>query len=617
MILLSYLTYILPVLAAAFCITAARRWMPLFSDGRLPSGPDGGAARPRFSFESRNGRITGLDAVLCIVISVCYAATAFAGLGDTSAPQSWCRFTARGQYALVDLGEEVDIGMIRYYTGIHTGEYRLQFSDDGKSWRDVGTIEQQYNDLLKWQDFSPAAEGVEDASARYIRLTASAELNLGEIAIYDTDNVMLDAAGFSFDEGTAPLFDEQGTVPLRPGYMNSSYFDEIYHARTALEHIENVYPYEITHPPLGKLIIGLGIRLFGMTPFGWRFMGTLFGVLMLPILYVFLKRMTRSSAIAGCGTVIFAFDFMHFVQTRIATIDTYSVFFILLMYLFMWRFVSTGRWRHLALSGVFFGLGAASKWTCIYAGAGLAVIWLAYWITQGRKPRFAARFFGNCAFCLVFFVAAPLAIYYASYYFYGTASGLDGGIGMYFTRDYFDIVWDNQIYMWEYHSDLVSTHPYASRWYQWLVDARPILYYLEYFEDGSTKSAFGAFMNPVFCWTGLIAVIANALLMIKERDGRSAFIVIGYLAQLLPWVLVTRLTFAYHYFPSEVFLVLALGNVWARLREYAQPHWRRNMYAVTGVCAGLIVAFYPVLTGLRAPLWYTRGFLKWFPSWPF
>ncbi len=34
--------------------------------------------------------------------------------------------------------------------------------------------------------------------------------------------------------------------------MNSSYFDEIYHARTALEHIENVYPYEITHPPLGK-----------------------------------------------------------------------------------------------------------------------------------------------------------------------------------------------------------------------------------------------------------------------------------------------------------------------------------------------------------------------------
>lgn len=615
---MSWLTYILPALAVVFCIMIARRWMPAFSDAHLPSDPGTGRVlRPRFTFESRSGRLTRLDAAMCLIITVCYAVTAFTGLGDMTAPQSWCRFESRGQYAVVDLGEEREIGMIRYYTGLYTGEYEMQFSSDGEDWRDAGELTQEYNQLFKWIDYSPASEGVEDTTARYIRLVASAELSLGEIAVYDPDGNMYDAGEFDYDSGCAPLFDEQDTVPVRPSYMNSSYFDEIYHARTALEHIENVNPYEITHPPLGKLIIGIGIQLFGMTPFGWRFMGTLFGVLMLPILYVLLKRMTRSSAIAGCGTVIFAFDFMHFVQTRIATIDTYAVFFILLMYLFMWRFVSGGKWRYLALSGIFFGLGAASKWTCIYAGGGLAVIWLVYWITQGRKPHFARRFFANCAFCIVFFIAIPLAIYYASYYFYGTAKGLDGGIGMYFTKDYFKIVWDNQVYMWEYHSDLVSTHPYSSRWYQWLVDARPILYYLEYFPDGTTKSAFGAFMNPVFCWTGLLAIIANVLFIVKDRDGRAAFIVIGYLAQLLPWVLVTRLTFAYHYFPSEVFMLLALANVWAKLRDLAVPWWRRNMYAVTGVCAGLFVAFYPVLTGLRCALWYTRGFLKWFPSWPF
>ena len=612
---MSWLTYILPVLAAAFVILLAQRWMPVFASERLPDG----AARERapFGFEARSGRLSRLDAVLCLAITALYAVTAFVGLGDMSAPQSWCRFTERGQYALVDLGGETGLGMIRYYPGLHTGEYRLELSSDGESWRDAGSLSQEYNDLFKWLDYSLAVEGVADTSARYVRITASAELDLGEIAFYDAEGNMLDASGFGYDAGCAALFDEQDAVPERPGYMNSTYFDEIYHARTALEHIENVYPYEITHPPLGKEIIGLGIRLFGMTPFGWRFMGTLFGVLMLPILYVFLKRMTRSSAIAGCATVIFAFDFMHFVQTRIATIDTYSVFFILLMYLFMWRFVSGGKWRYLALSGVFFGLGAASKWTCIYAGAGLAVIWLVYWITQARKPRFAARFIANCGFCLVFFVAVPLVIYYVSYYHYGTARGLEGGAGMFFTRDYFDIVWDNQVYMWEYHSDLVSTHPYASRWYQWLVDARPILYYLEYFEDGTTKSAFGAFMNPLFCWAGLIAIFANALFIFKDRDGKAAFIVIGYLAQLLPWVLVTRLTFAYHYFPSEVFLILALANVWSRLREAALPYWRRNMYALTGASAALFAAFYPVLTGLRTPIWYTRSLLKWFPSWPF
>ena len=614
---MSYLTYIFPVLAAFFVIMVARRWMPAFADSRLPADPETGRAeKPRFGFESREGRLVKLDALLCLIITVCYAVVVLTGLGDTTAPQSWCRFTERGRYALIDLGEEYDIGIVRYYTGLHTGRYEMQFSTDGTTWWDAGTLEQEYADLFKWQDFFPASEGVEETTTRYIRLVASAELSLGELAIYDSEGAQLDASGFEYDAGCTPLFDEQDTVPVRPSYMNSSYFDEIYHARTALEHIENVYPYEITHPPLGKEIIGIGIRLFGMTPFGWRFMGTLFGALMLPILYVFLKRMTRSSAISACGTIIFAFDFMHFVQTRIATIDTYSVFFILLMYLFMWRFVSGGKWRYLALSGIFFGLGAASKWTCIYAGGGLAVIWLVYWITQVKKPGFAKRFIGNCAFCLLFFVAIPAAIYYVSYYHYGTASGLDGGVGMFFTRDYFDVVWDNQVYMWEYHSDLVSTHPYSSRWYQWLVDARPILYYLEYFDDG-TKMAFGAFLNPVFCWAGLLAMIANGIFAVKDRDGKSAFIVIGYLAQLLPWVLVTRLTFAYHYFPSSVFMLLALCHVWERLKQQGIFRWQRSMYAVTGVCAGLFVAYYPVLTGLRTAVWYTRGFLRWFPSWPF
>ena len=614
---MSYLTYIFPVLAAFFVIMVARRWMPAFADSSLPADPETGrAAKPGFGFESREGRLVKLDALLCLIITVCYAVVAFTGLGDTTAPQSWCRFTERGRYALIDLGEEYDIGIVRYYTGLHTGRYEMQFSTDGTTWWDAGTLEQEYADLFKWQDFFPASEGVEETTTRYIRLVASAELSLGELAIYDSEGTQLDASGFEYDAGCTPLFDEQDTVPVRPSYMNSSYFDEIYHARTALEHIENVYPYEITHPPLGKEIIGIGIRLFGMTPFGWRFMGTLFGGLMLPILYVFLKRMTRSSAISACGTIIFALDFMHFVQTRIATIDTYSVFFILLMYLFMWRFVSGGKWRYLALSGIFFGLGAASKWTCIYAGGGLAVIWLVYWITQVKKPGFAKRFIGNCTFCLLFFVAIPAAVYYVSYYHYGTASGLDGGVGMFFTRDYFDVVWDNQVYMWEYHSDLVSTHPYSSRWYQWLVDARPILYYLEYFDDG-TKMAFGAFLNPVFCWAGLLAMIANGIFAVKDRDGKSAFIVIGYLAQLLPWVLVTRLTFAYHYFPSSVFMLLALCHVWERLKQQGIFRWQRNMYAVTGVCAGLFVAYYPVLTGLRTAIWYTRGFLRWFPSWPF
>ena len=73
------------------------------------------------------------------------------------------------------------------------------------------------------------------------------------------------------------LADEQEQVPLYFGYETSAYLDEIYHARTAYEHLLNLEPYENTHPPLGKYLISLGIRLFGMNPFGWRCVGTLSG----------------------------------------------------------------------------------------------------------------------------------------------------------------------------------------------------------------------------------------------------------------------------------------------------------------------------------------------------
>lgn len=331
---------------------------------------------------------------------------------------------------------------------------------------------------------------------------------------------------------------------------------------------------------------------------------------MLPVLYALLKRMFGSTDICACATAIFAFDFMHFSQTRLATIDTYAVFFILLMYLFMYMYITGGRKRDLALSGLFFGIGAACKWTCFYAGAGLAVIWLVHWLRNFEVK----AFFKNCAFCVVFFIIIPAAIYYMSYYPYGRASGMHG-VGMYFTSDYANLVLDNQKFMFSYHSGVHTEHPYSSRWWQWVIDERPILYYLKYFEDG-TRSSFGAFLNPVLCWAGLIAMALCAVFAIKRRDDVSLFIVIGYLAQLLPWVFITRTTFEYHYFPSSVFLVLALARMF-RLMKDSTKGWKLNVYGLTGLACALFVVFYPVLSGLRVNAQLASNLLKWLPSWPF
>ena len=71
-----------------------------------------------------------------------------------------------------------------------------------------------------------------------------------------------------------------------------------------------------------------------------------------------------------------------------------------------------------------------------------------------------------------------------------------------------------------------------------------------------------------------------------------------YAALYLPWALISRATFIYHYFAAMIFALLALGLALQRLLE------RRPLLG-SGVCAGAVVLaaglfafFFPVLSGL-------------------
>ncbi len=624
--MLSDLTIIFPLAVALFALLWCCRWAVIHRRAVPRPGPaaeDGPVDAPA----PADRRFTRLDWLLMGGLTVVYAVIAFIGLGDTTAPQTFLRFQGDGNYAQVELRQPQTVTGVRYWSGLVTADYLLQFSADGEDWviqaKEDGTsgMTQQYTQLFRWND---AVLNADNGPVRYVRIVAGAEQYLGEVVIYGQDGTPIPAEELIVPEDCQALFDEQDTVPAAYSFMNGTYFDEIYHARTALEMIENIWPYEITHPPLGKAIIGLGIRLFGMTPFGWRFMGTLCGVLMLPLLYLLLKRMFGYAVVAGAGSAVFAFDFMHFVQTRIATIDVYAVFFTILMYLFMYFWLTEPEERPrrrllwLALSGASFGLGAASKWVCIYAGAGLAVIWAVYWIVRFVREKKAAldAFLLNVGWCLLLFVAVPCLIYYVSYWSYAPSQGIDGPWRL-FRKEYLQLVLDNQSYMWNYHSDLVATHPYSSWWYQWLADVRPILYYLSSEAGGTWSTRFGAFNNPLVSWGGLAAVAGMGWLAVRDRDERAVFILIGYLANLLPWVLVTRLTFAYHYFPCTVFLVLAIAYIFADLRRHDE-NWAGAIGSFTGLAVLLFGIFYPVLAGVPYTGAYGQVFLKWFKdTWPF
>ena len=574
----------------------------------------------KFSFTAPLHPMEKKDALPLLLLTAVYALTAFWNLGGTSNPQSFLTMKNKDTVTF-STSETVTLSRVSYYCGLWTGSYVLECSADGVNWESVD-LNQPYSRLFYWQNAPLPDE--QPLQGRYFQLTASghkAQIELGELALFDQNGTLVSVQA---DDTAAALFDEQDTVPKALHWSNCAYFDEVYHVRTAYEHIRGVDPYEVTHPPLGKLIIGLGIRLFGLNPFGWRFMGTLCGVLMVPLLYIFLKNMFGKTAIALCGAALFSFDFMHLAQTRIATIDSYGVFFILAMYFFLYRYLALPAGTPLRrcmvplfFCGLMFGLGVSSKWIVLYGGAGMAILYFfalfwkcREWPADENAPSRGLWVFGNILFCIFAFVLVPAVIYVLSYIPYAKADGVTDLKGL------LEIVWDNQSFMLTYHQGVSDEHPYSSRWYQWLLNIRPILYYMVNEDTVGYTTRFASFNNPLVTWGGLAALITVAVQTVRRTCGKGLFILLGALSQFIPWVIIGRTTFAYHYFPTVVFLCIAFAYVMNDLAESGR-RWKPAVCAVTGTAAGLYALFYPALIGYRVPVWFMKSFIKWLPTWPF
>jgi len=360
----------------------------------------------------------------------------------------------------------------------------------------------------------------------------------------------------------------------------------------------------------------------------------LFGILMLPFLYLFGKRITRSTPAAALSCFLFAFDFMHFTQTRIATIDVYITFFVILMYYFMYQYCTLSfydrplkqTWIPLGACGIIMGLGVACKWTGAYAGVGLALLFFGCLVQRYREYLYAAsvptgstdgishreilnRFRPytqkTLLFCVVFFVAIPFVIYLLSYIPFKDGSGNGLLVRML----------ENQSDMLSYHGDLDSTHPYASSWEKWPIMVRPVWYYAGTVSE-TLREGISAFGNPLVWWVGIPAFLYTLYLAIRKKEGTAAFLAVAYLAQYLPWIFVSRITFMYHYFPSVPFVVLmivySLHNILKKLpgRRYLLC---LGIYAVAAFC--LFLLFYPVLSGQPVEAEFAKRYLKWFSTW--
>ncbi|EJW98693.1 glycosyl transferase family 39 [gut metagenome] len=230
-------------------------------------------------------------------------------LGDFRAPQN--PMDAIGVQKSEQIVLEQPADSLWVYTGVTWDGWAVLTDQSGT---ELARVDLDTQDAFKWKQ------------------VAVTSLEPGSYTLTLSNNQLQEAAFFTADGNLAvassngALLDEQLQVPENFSYRNSTYFDEIYHGRTAYEHLHGMPVYETTHPPLGKVFIMLGIAIFGMTGFGWRISGALFGVALVPVLYLFVRRLTRSRFGAGVAAILCALDGMRFAQSRISTIDIYGTF---------------------------------------------------------------------------------------------------------------------------------------------------------------------------------------------------------------------------------------------------------------------------------------------------
>ncbi len=571
-------------------------------------------------FSPHSDRLTRADWLCMLTLTLLFALMAFFRIGNTYAPQSAYTALAENPDIVLDFGDYIGISSVSLYLNCQAKRHFTlsAYNEVTREW-ELFNENAEASSVFTWNKLNV------NYNLRYLGLVAlESDTVLNELVAVTTEgDVILPVNAGEYPE----LFDEQDMFPKYVTYMDGTMFDEVYHGRTAYEILHGLPVYETTHPYFGKTLISLGIALFGMTPFGMRFMSAIFGILIIPLIYLFAKRLFKNTFCATATAFLLVFDCMHFTLSRIATLDIFAAFFILLMYYFMYRYIekdtayrqskttstavsSTSPMRGklpprqvllpLALCGVSMGLGIATKWTGVYAGAGLALIFLLHTIRHNPGGQMLRLFF----FCCIFFILIPLGLY--------TLSFLPAGTYTEYSNLLEKAIRCTQN-MFRYHSNLTNKHYYGSPFYEWPVIWMPLLAASN--TVGAAKTSAVNYMgNPAIWWPGMLCCLYVLFRWIFRRDRQAGFLSIAYLAQYIPWMLVPRLTFIYHYFPASIMMLLCMGYTISRILCKFQEKGRAAIVGYLTVAACFFLLFYPVVSGY--PFYTEWGLhLRWLKDW--
>ncbi len=266
-------------------------------------------------------------------------------------------------------------------------------------------------------------------------------------------------------------------------------FDEVHFVGQA-RHYLRAETFLDPHPPLAKVLIALGIKLFGDVPWAWRLGVATMGTILSGVTYLLGRRMFRSRMAAALAASFVLSDGFFLVDSRIAVIDIVYLTFAAISYLLMFRFIQNPDWRDrrrtLVFLGISLGLCLGSKLYVPAITFMLVTGFIAYTLARPERPpakaigssvrdrRVAGAVLMMGSIAAIFYLACFLPHYYLGWW---------GGIADLF-HYYKDVIWYEK-------SVSTATHPYQSPWWSWPLMLRPVAYW-QNFPDLGTSRPSGA-----------------------------------------------------------------------------------------------------------------------------
>jgi dolichyl-phosphate-mannose--protein O-mannosyl transferase len=338
------------------------------------------------------------------------------------------------------------------------------------------------------------------------------------------------------------------------------------------------------HAPLGKLLIAVGMLLFGYNSLGWRFVPLLFGLQTVCLAYWMGRTLFKDKRAGWMAAAFVAADGFFISYSRSGLLDGIMISFML------WGMVAalTARtWRGVIVSGVLIGFSTSVKWSGVMTAIPAAVA-----ILMMRRVSI---------FSVLWLAVIPIVhtlIWMGALRLTGKPSDPVS-------------TWKVIIDLYKHHLDLGHyKNELSSPWYGWPILMRPVV--VKQSTSGLT-SRYSSSMGNLLMWfttTFLVVAfpIATAVIVVRSRFKRywSTFLdapttqgvflmLVGWFAFMAPW-LATRstrgnYTFSHYYLPCYAFLLVMLAGLASNL-ERKYPKWVASYIGLA-----LVVSLY------YAPVW--------------